>query len=395
MKKMKRVAVVAAGQAVAGLKRGVTYGDIIAEAAKATFDSNKNISHKEIESFIMCSVFPERAAFQSNIAAFGAQIVGLNPEKIDLFARVEGMCGSGTIGIRTAWMAIQAGYTDMVLVIGAEKMMIPSKGEVFLNMMAGAHREWDAAMGLTPPAMYALCATSHMEKYGTTEEQMAMVSVKNHKNSEKNPYAAFRNLTTVDEVMNSVMISTPIKLYDCCSNADGAAGVIIASEERAKDLTDKPVWITGTAQGYDGFSFSNIYEDWSNWRSLKWAANRAYEMAGIKAEDLDIAEVHDCFTISEIIEYEELGFCEKGEGGKLIQEGLADYGGKIVTQPSGGRIGLGHPLGASGVYQVVDTYKQLRGEMGERQVEGAKLALTHTMSGPGNEHHVLILQGGD
>jgi len=384
--KQKRVAIVAAGITRFG-NRQATFRDLIAEAGKATFDNNKNIKPKDLQSFILSAVYPERAAFQGHPAPLAAEWCGVRPS--EFHCRVENQCGSGTTAIRTAYCVILSGLTDMVMVVGAEKVMVPSHGEIFLNAMAGCDREWEGCFGVTPPPLFAMVAQAHMKKYGTTEEQLALVSVKNHNHSVNNPYAHHQKGASLEQVMKSRPIAKPLKLFDCSTNTEGAAGVILTTEERARDYTDKPIYILGTAQINDGYPWVNYPKDWSSWPALKIAAQKAYDMAGISPMDIDVAEVHDCFTISEIIECEELGFCEKGQGGRFVQEGLSDHGGQVVVNPSGGLIACGHPFGATGVRQAWEAFIQLRGEAGVRQVKDAKIALGHNLSGLG-EHHILI-----
>ncbi len=381
-----RVAIVAAGTTKFG-KRHATFRDLISEAAKATFDSNERLSPQDIKSFIVSTVCPERSAFQGHPAPLAAEYCGVRPT--EYHARVENQCGSGATAIRTAYAIIKAGMTDLVMIVGVEKIMVPSHGEIFLNAMAGSDREWESCYGVTPPPLFAMVAQAHMHKYGTTEEQIAEVSVKNHNHSLNNPNAHHQKGATLEKVLCSRMISDPLRLYDCATNTDGAAGVIVCSEERARGLTDKPVFIRGTAQVNDGYPWANYPKDWSHWPSLKFAAERAYDMAGIKPADVDVAEIHDCFTISELIEYEELGFCDKGEGGAYVADGRTTYGGDVVVNPSGGLIACGHPYGATGIRQAYEAFSQLRGEADQRQVPDAEIFLTHNLSGLG-EHHILI-----
>jgi acetyl-CoA C-acetyltransferase len=399
---MRKVAVIGAGHSVWGVRKA-TFRDLIQEAGKAAFDSvdNKNLKPKDIEGFVLGSVFPERTAFQSHVAPLAAEVLGIQP-KYD--ARVEHMCQSGSVAIRDAYLAIAAGVVDIAMVVGAEKMNIPNlpksleekknklnAEEIFINMMAGIDREWEGCFGLTAPPMFALAAQTHIRIYGTTEEQLAMISVKNHKFSSKNPYAHFKNVVSVEECLNSKLIASPLKLYDCCPVTDGAAAVILVAADRAKEYTDKPIYILGFGQKIWNFFLSNIYENYAEWPGLRIAGENAYKMAGIKPEDVDVAEVHDCFTIAELIAYEELGFCKKGEGGKFIESGQSDLGGKVPVNVDGGLIGKGHPLGATGVSQCCEMFKQLRGEAGERQVKDAKVGLTHNNSGPGE--HIVIIYG--
>lgn len=384
----KKVAVVAAGITRWGARQA-TYRDLISEAGKATFDSNKNINKDDIKSFILSTVYPERSAVQSHPAPLAAECLGVFPR--EFHARVENMCGSGNTAIRIASMAILSGMAELVLVIGAEKMMLPKEvfGEIFLNASTGIDREWEGCFGLTPPGLFAMAAQQHMNKYGTTEEQMAMVAVKNHNHSVNNPIAHHQRGATLEQVMTSRPISSPLKLFDCSTNTDGAAGVILASAERAKELTDTPVWLIGQAQISQGYPWARMHEEWADWPALKTCAENAYKMAGITADDIDIAEVHDCFTISEIIEYEELGFCEKGEGGRFVEDGQSDHGGKVVVNPRGGLIACGHPVGATGVGQAYEMYLQLTGNAGKRQVKDAQFALCQNLSGLGEDHIVI------
>ena len=387
---MKRVAVVGAGVGKFGVRKA-SFRDLIWEAGKACFDSVPAVKPKDLQGIVVGSVMPERTAFQSHISSLAAEALGIKPSHLS--ARTEHMCASGTVGIRYAYAFIAAGLADLVMVLGVEKLNQPSGEEAILNMGTGVDREWEASYGLTAPPCFALAAQKHMAKYGTTEEQMAMVSVKNHNHASRNPYAHFQKGATLEQVLCSRMISTPFRLFMCSPITDGAAAVIVASEERARDLTDKPVWIQGTGQALDGFTLSSLHEDYSHWPALKRAGEAAYQMAGIGPADVDVAEAPRCFAIAEIIAYEELGFCDKGEGGRFVEKGLSDYGGTVVVNPRGGLIGCGHPLGATGIAQAAEVFWQLRGEAGPRQVPEAKTALTHNNSGMGE--HVVMVYGSD
>jgi acetyl-CoA C-acetyltransferase len=386
---MRRVAMVGAGVTKFGVRKA-SYRDLIWEAGKACFDSAE-LKPRDLDGLVVGSVMPERTAFQSHIASMAAEALGIRPSTLS--ARTEHMCASGTVGIRYAYAFIAAGLADLVMVLGVEKLNQPSGEEAVLNMGTGVDREWEAAFGLTAPPCFALAAQRHMAEYGTTEEQLALVGVKNHNHAAKNPHAHFNKGATVDQVLCSRMISTPLRLFMCSPITDGAAAVILATEERARDLTAAPVWIRGTGQALDGFQLSSLDEDYARWPALSRAARSAYEMAGVTARDVDLAEVHDCFAIAELIAYEELGFCAKGEAGAFVAAGRSDYGGDVVVNPRGGLIGCGHPLGATGVAQAVEVYAQLRGEAGARQVPDAATALTHNNSGMGE--HVVMIYGRD
>ena len=383
---MRRVALIGGGVGKFGVRKA-TYRDLIWEAGKACFDSLPGVRPKDLEGLVVGSVMPERTAFQSHISSLAAEALGIRPSALS--ARTEHMCASGTVGIRYAYAFIAAGLADLVMVLGVEKLTQPVGDEAILNMGTGVDREWEAAFGLTAPPCFALAAQRHMAQYGTTEEQLALVGVKNHNHAAKNPTAHFSKGATLDQVLCSRMISSPLRLFMCSPITDGAAAVILASEDRARGLTDKPVWLRGTAQALDGFQLTSLPEDYAHWPALGRAAAGAYRMAGITAGDVDVAEVHDCFAIAELIAYEELGFCAKGDAGRFVAEGRSDYGGDVVVNPRGGLIGCGHPLGATGVAQAVEIFQQLRDEAGARQVPGARIGLTHNNSGMG-EHVVMI-----
>src|ERR671934_212788 len=383
---MKNVAVVGAGVTKFGVRKA-SYRDLIWEAGKACFDSVPAIRPRDVDGLVVGSVMPERTAFQSHISSMAAEALGIRPRALS--ARTEHMCASGTVGIRYAYAFIAAGLADVVMVLGVEKLNQPSGDEAILNMGTGVDREWEAAFGLTAPPCFALAAQRHMAAYGTTEEQLAMVGVKNHPHAAKNPNAHFNKGATLDQVLGSRMIATPLRLFMCSPITDGAAAVLLASEERARTLTDKPVWIRGTGQALDGFQLTSLPEDYAHWPALKRAGEAAYRMAGVGPGDVDLAEVHDCFSIAELIAYEELGFCKKGEAGAFVAAGRSDYGGDVVVNPRGGLIGCGHPLGATGVAQAAEIWAQLRGDAGARQVPDAAVGLAHNNSGMG-EHVVMI-----
>ncbi len=387
---MNRVALVGAGVTKFGVRKA-SYRDLIWEAGKACFDSVAGLKPRDLDGLVVGSVMPERTAFQSHISSLAAEALGIRPSTLS--ARTEHMCASGTVGIRYAYAFIAAWLADLVMVLGVEKLNQPSGDEAVLNMGAGVDREWEAAFGLTAPPCFALAAQRHMAEYGTTEEQLALVGVKNHNHAAKNPNAHFNKGATVDQVLCSRMISTPLRLFMCSPITAGAAAVILASEERARELTDRPVWIRGTGQALDGFQLSSLDEDYARWPALSRAAQSAYRMAGVTARDVDLAEVHDCFAIAELIAYEELGFCRKGEAGAFVAAGRSDYGGDVVVNPRGGLIGCGHPLGATGVAQAAEAFVQLRGEAGARQVPDAATALTHNNSGMGE--HVVMIYGSE
>ncbi len=285
---------------------------------------------------------------------------------------MENACASGSTALREAWMAIAGGHYETVIVAGIEKTVMP-KGTP-LNVGAG---ELETRLGDIFPGYFAVIAKKHMEQFGTTAEQMAKVSVKNHYNGSLNPFSQFQKIVTVEEVLKSVMIADPITLLSCCPNSDGAAAVILTSSERAKK-TRKPVKIVAsvlTTGTYDN------PRDFVGWTMEQKASKQAYEIASVDPKDIDVVEVHDAFTICEIIHYEGLGLCAQGEGGRLIDEGATELSGRIPVNPSGGLLAKGHPVGASGVAQAVELCWQLRGEAGKRQVADPQVAMAQIMGG--------------
>jgi acetyl-CoA acetyltransferase len=285
----------------------------------------------------------------------------------------ENACASGGTALGLGWMAISGGHYDTVIVAGIEKTVMP-KGTP-LNVGAA---ELEVRLGDVFPGYFAFAAQKHMEKFGTTREQMARISVKNHYNGTLNPYAQFHKPVTIEEVLKSPMIADPMTLFSCCPNSDGAAAVILCSEEGAKKAGRRAVRLAGSALT------SGIYEnqrDFTGWEMERRAAAQAYGMASIEPKDIDVVEVHDAFTICEIEHYEGLGLCPIGEGGRLIEEGVTELTGRVPVNPSGGLLAKGHPVGASGVAQIVELTWQLRGEAGKRQVENPKVAVAQIMGG--------------
>jgi len=238
---------------------------------------------------------------------------------------------------------------------------------------------WEQPLGLTFPGVFALIARAHMQKYGTTEEQMAAVAVKNHRHALHNPKAQFQKEITLAQVMQSAYVADPLKLLDCCPFTDGGAAVVLASEEVARK-SRKPVWVLASAAASDWMLMADK-RDLSRVPATERAAAAAYRQAGLTPSDVDVVELHDCFTIAEIVATEGLGLFEPGAGGRAVAEGLTSLGGKIPVNVSGGLKAKGHPIGATGAAQIGEVVTQLRGEAGPRQVQGARKGLTHTLGG--------------
>jgi acetyl-CoA C-acetyltransferase len=287
-------------------------------------------------------------------------------------------------------MSIRAGVHDVVAVIGCQKMTELSTAEILALMGRVGEVQWESSFGTTFPSYYAMFARRHMHEYGTTRAQLTSVAVKNHHYGALNPLAMFRKEVTAEKAEASEPVSSPLNVYDCCANADGAACVILASERRARGLRQPPVWLMG--MGCASASASVLgRESFTGLPSAERAAAEAYAMAGVKADRIRVAEVHDCFSIAEIMAYEDLGFCARGAGGPFAEERQTWIGGRVPVNVDGGLKAKGHPIGATGVSMTCEIVKQLRGEAGERQVPNADVGLTHNVGGIGQYCFVQVL----
>jgi len=365
--------------------------DLIQEAAKACSDDIPALKPTDIDGLLICSTLAGRHSSALNTAPLVVQRLGLRPTSI--CTRLDTLCAGSNTGIILAKGLVESGISDVVMVTGAEKVHLPQRWETnYTQLMVNDH-DWDSAMGLgVPPPFFALIAKMHMKRYGTTKEQMAHVSVANYNYGSTNPNGHFyQRKLTMDEALSAKPIADPLTLFDCCPLSDGASAVIIASEERANDLSDRPlVYIRGTGQhATHSMSAGWPGETLAEWPHLKKAAETAYKNAQVGPEDIDVAQVHDCFTISEVIELEELGFCQKGEGGPYVASGAINIEAKRPINTDGGLISCGHPFGASGARQAIELVKQLQGRA-TNQVKGAKVALAHNLSGPCAQHTVVI-----
>ncbi|MGA8832454.1 MAG: thiolase family protein [Desulfomonilaceae bacterium] len=383
----RNVCVIAGGMSKWGVRDG-SQRDFFQEAAKACYDDNPQLNPKEIDGLLVASAYTERTSYQTHLAPLVAEYVGIQPKNI--CARVELLCASGSSAIILAFAMIKSGQADVVMVAGGEKLYTPQKWEVFYSELASVDHDWDGGQGLgLPPPVFAMVAKQHMLKYGTKKEHLGVVSVKNRRNSAKNPKAQFQTPVTMEEVMSGRMIVPPLTLYDCCPITDGAACIVLAAEEMAKDMTDKPlVYIRGTAQASVNNMSANM-PNWTTWEALKIAAQQAYSKSKVDPKEVNVAMTHDCFTISEIIEMEDLGFCKKGEGGFFVADGQNDFGGQVPTNTDGGLLGCGHPFGGTGIRQGIEVTRQLRGDA-IQQVPNATVGLTHNLSGFIAAHTVLI-----
>ncbi|MFZ3172472.1 MAG: thiolase domain-containing protein [Carboxydocellales bacterium] len=302
---------------------------------------------------------------------------------------IENGCPTGSDAFRNACLGVASGVYDVALVVGVEKMSDKSSEEGMIGRSLQRHPIINRAE--TAIAMFAGQATRHMHEFGTTKEHMAMVAIKNHKNGILDPYSHFKNEVTLDEVLKSPPVVSPLNLLDCCPTTDGAAVAIICRADLAGKYTDKPVYVAGFGMGTD-YPSMHDKESFTGFIATTRAAKQAYAMAGISPRDIDVAEVHDCFTITEIMDYEDLGFCDKGQGPRLLEKGETDLRGRIPVNPSGGLLSKGHPLGATGVAQIGELYWHLREEAGERQVSIKKgYALQHNVGGAGVSNSVVTI----
>ncbi|MCP5052557.1 MAG: thiolase domain-containing protein [bacterium] len=384
---MSRVGIIGIGHGTFGRRSDATVQELAFEAFKFALE-DAGIERQEIDASVIGSV-PEYHK-QRSLPGVVQEYLGLNPKPTWL---TEVACASGSAAIRTAWMSIKAGVHDVVAVIGCQKMTELPTPEILGLMGRVGDVQWESIFGTTFPAYYALFAQRHMHEFGTTREQLLEVAVKNHYYGARNPNAMFRKEITIEKASASDEVSLPLQVYDCCANADGAACVILASEEKAKAMTDKTktVWLDG--MGCATASMSVLRRpNLVGIPSAQTAANEAYKMAGVKPRDIKVADVHDCFTIAEIMAYEDLGFCKKGEGGKFISQRQPYIGGKVAVNVDGGLKAKGHPIGATGVSMTTEIVKQLRGEAGERQVPNADIGLTHNVGGIGQYCFVQVLR---
>ncbi len=380
-----RVAIVGVGQTAFSRNCGINIRELCFEAFRDALE-DVNLTHKEIDASIICSA-PEYDK-QRSPAGLISEYLGLTP-KPTFYA--ESICSSSSTGVKVGYGFIKSKLHDVVAVIGFQKMSEISSAEAQERMGRGADIQWESPFGTMMPGGYAMCAHAHMQKYGTTEEQMAKVKVKSGKYALLNPLAMYRRALTLEECLKARVIASPLRLYDCCANADGASCIIMASEEDARKITDSPVWVEGIGTASDTLSTTGR----TNLAGLSCAtkaAEKAYRMARIEPKDVDVAEVHDCFTIAEIMAYENLGFCESGKGGELIEESQTYIGGKIPVNVDGGLLSKGHPIGATGGSQIRTIVLQLQGRAGKAQVDGAEVGLVHNIGGVGVYGNVTILR---
>ncbi len=382
------VSVVSAGLSKFGKRQGLYGRELFAEAAKETFDRCPNLEPKKDIKALFVGHMGESYEHQGHTGPTVSDWAGLLPIQA---TRVENACASSGVALRCGILAVLSGMCDVVMVGGVEKMTHRTTPDVTEFLAMASDYPFEQWHGITFPGLYALMATAHMHKYGTTEEQMAMVAVKNHHNGALNPKAHMQREVSLEKAMSSRVIAWPLKLYDCSLITDGASCLILTKPELAKKFTDTPVHIIGSGQASDAIGLYER-ESLTTLNAGKLAGQEAYRMAKVEPKDIDIAEVHDCFTIAEIIAYEDLGFCKQGEGGPLMESGATKLEGSIPVNSSGGLKSKGHPVGATGTAQAYEIYLQLTEQAEKRQVDGAEIGLTHNVGGSGATAAVHILR---
>ena len=380
---MKDVAVIGVGMTQFGELWNKSIKDIFVEAATKAI---KNAGVDHIDSMYVGSMSSGLFVGQEHLGAMLADYLGQNPIPA---TRVESACASGGAAFRAAYFEVASGASDIVLAGGVEKMT--DGADVTEALAPAADQEYEVYQGVTFPGLYAMIANTHMHQYGTTREQLAAVAVKNHKNGSNNPNAQFKSPVTLEQVMNSTLVADPLRLLDCSPVSDGGAAVILCSMDIAKKFAKNLIKIKGTAQASDTIALHSR-KSLTTLNSVITAAQKAYKMAGVTPKDINFAEVHDCFTIAEIVVTEDLGFFEKGKGGSAAEKGLTSLEGKIPINTSGGLKSKGHPVGATGIAQIIEVYEQLTGQAKKRQAKNAHIGLAQNMGGSGASCVINILE---
>lgn len=386
---MRDVSIIGIGLTKFGELWDKSFRQLIAEAgSKAILDAG--ITGKEIDAMYVGSMSSGRFVGQEHVGALVADVSGFSHLHIPS-TRIEGACASGGLAVRQGYLSIASGINDIVIVGGIEKMNDVGGISATETLATAADQEWEAFFGATFPGLYAMIAKRHMYEYGTTKKQLAEIAVKNHANGALNPNAQFRKPITLEYAMNAAMVAEPLGLMDCSPVSDGAASIVLCAANIAKKYTKKPIKIIGSGQGSDTLAL-HARRDICTLDSTLHAGKMAYKQARITPKQINLAEVHDCFTIAEICAIEDLGFVKKGEGGKAVEKKITTLDGSLPVNTSGGLKSKGHPVGATGVAQIVEITQQLRGEAGKRQVKDARIGLTHNVGGSGATCVVHILE---
>lgn len=386
-----KVAIIGMGSTKFGENFDMSFLDMAVEAAYDAYQ-DAGIEPRDVQAGWLGVFSPDQAGgFLGQGGSFLASALALKDRPI---TRVTNFCATGMEAIRNAAYAVAAGVYDIVLVVGDEKMRDVGPRDSLIKQVI-THGHPVIGKGITAPGMFAMMATVHMNKFGTTKEDLARVAVKNHYNGARNPKAHFRKEISIDQVLRAPMISDPLGLFDCCPTTDGAAAAILTRHELAKKIKKNGEYILIKGMGLSTTTDARYFEpgnDYTGFQATQNAAKLAYQEAGIKdpVKEIDCAEVHDCFTITEILNYEDLGFCRKGEGALFIREGRPALNGDMPVNTSGGLKSCGHPIGATGVRMTYEIYLQLLGKAGDRQIKGAEQGLIHNLGGPGSVACVTV-----
>jgi acetyl-CoA C-acetyltransferase len=383
---MRPVAVIGIGKTAFGAFADRDLRSLAVEAGQKCMQ-DAGVTPSQIEAFYLGNFAGPSFVGQNHLAPYIAGAMGITGVPC---TRFEAACASSGSAFFHAVSAVGAGLYDLVLVGGVEKMTSQTTPKVTEILAGAGDMMGEGRAGATFPALFAMIARRHMYQYGTTREQLAAVAVKNHANGAKNPLAHMRKVITIEQALAGKPIADPLTVYDCSLISDGAAAVLIAPLERAHEFTNKAVQLLGIAQTSDYVALDEK-DDITTFRAVKEAAQKAYKMAGVTPQDIQFAEIHDCFTIAEIIATEDLGFVKKGEGGPYALEGCTSLKGPRPVNTSGGLKAKGHPVGATGVGQICDLVMQIRGEAGERQIERHSLGLAQNLGGSGATAVVTIL----
>jgi acetyl-CoA C-acetyltransferase len=360
--------------------------DITLEAGMyAIFDSG--VRGADIDGLVIGNMSAGRFTGQEHLGAQAADMGGLG----DMPAySVEAACASGGAAVRQAYMAIKSGEHNVMLVLGTEKMSDVNQSEAMNTISVASDWEYEGMFGATFPALYALMARRHMKEYGTTEEHLALPTVKNHANAAHNPWAQFQRAVPIEVVMKSGLLADPLRVLHSAPVTDGAAGLVMCRADLAKQYSDTPVYIEASEQRSDTLALHDR-ESITRMDAVINSTRSALKEANLELTDIDVFELHDSFSIGEIILTEDVGIAKKGEGGKALEEGITEIGGKFPVNTSGGLKARGHPVGATGVAQIVELALQLRGDAEKRQVDGAEKALAVNIGGTGATSIVHIL----
>lgn len=384
---MREVAIIGAYETKHGNLSDRLLRSMVTEAGNGAI-KDAGINRKDIQAVFVGNYAGQEFNNQNTMGSYVSTILGIGDVPA---CKLEGACASGGLAMRQGYLAIATGLYDTVLVLGVEKMNTMDAESTMQVVSKGQDHDFEGGFCVSGPSGFALNAIRHMHEFGTTKEMLATVAEKNYFHGSKNPYAHKQKAIPFKNIMNARMVTTPFGFHDVSLVTDAAACVILTTREKARSISKKPIVVKGSGVGGDYFTLS-MKKDSVSFPATNRAAKEAFERANVKREEIDVLECHDCFTITEIINIEDLGFVEKGKGGPFTMEGHTRLGGKLPVNTSGGLKAKGHPIGATGVGQVVEMTFQLRDEAGDRQVKNARTALTHVLGGPGAVCAVHILQ---